>query len=116
MAHLSGEHEGKLDVKGRIVFPARLKARLSEADGNFLMIGRGMEPCLVVYPMLEYNKIQSKVSGMNEFNNEHRSLQRNFFNRFTEVELDGNGRFLIPRSMMLHAGLEKDVVFVGMGN
>jgi len=116
MAHLSGEHEGKLDAKGRIVLPARLKSGLSQANGNVLMISRGMETCLVVYPVIEYEKIYSRVSGMNEFNQEHRHLQRAFFSRFNEVELDSNGRFLIPKMMLNHAQLDKEVVFVGMGN
>lgn len=53
---------------------------------------------------------------MNEFNQEHRLLQRTFFSRFSEVELDSNGRFLVTKSMLTYAGLDKDVVFVGMGN
>lgn len=116
MARLSGEYEGKLDAKGRIVLPSRLKSGLSEANGNMLMISRGVEPCLVIYPMVEYNKIYSRVSGMNEFNQEHRLLQRTFFSRFSDVELDGNGRFLVPKIMLNYAKLEKEVVFVGMGN
>lgn len=116
MAQLTGEYEGKLDAKGRIVLPARLKGCLSEANGNTLMLSQGIEPCLVVYPVLEWNKVYSKVAGMNEFTPEFRHLQRNFFSRVVEVELDGNGRFLIPKKQLVYAGLEKDVVFVGLGN
>jgi MraZ protein len=116
MAHLSGEHDGKLDAKGRINLPSRLKSGLSQANGNILMISRGMEKCLVVYPVLEYEKIYSRVAGMNEFNQEHRLLQRAFFSRFNEVELDNNGRFLVPKSMLTYAELDKDVIFVGLGN
>jgi MraZ protein len=69
-----------------------------------------------VYPQLEWQKVFSKVSGLNEFNEEYRNFQRNFFRGNTEVELDNNGRFLIPKTMLKHAQLEKDAIVVGMGN
>lgn len=116
MAYFSGEFECKLDAKGRMVLPSRLKNALPEANGNNIIITRGFEPCLVVYPQVEWNKVFSKVAGMNEFTPEFRSFQRNFFRGNTEVELDNNGRFLVPKTMLKFAQLEKDVVIVGMGN
>lgn len=116
MAYFSGEFECKLDAKGRMVLPSRLKNALPEANGNNIIITRGFEPCLVVYPQVEWNKVFSKVAGLNEFMPEFRNFQRNFFRGNTEVELDNNGRFLVPKTMLKFAQLEKDVVVVGMGN
>lgn len=116
MSYLSGEYEGKVDAKGRIVLPSRVKAKLPEASGNEIVITRGFEPCLVVYPSLEWKKIHSKVAGLNEFNAEYRRFQRNFFRGNTEVEFDGTGRFLIPKSMLKYASIEKEVIVVGIGN
>ncbi|MFL5729712.1 MAG: division/cell wall cluster transcriptional repressor MraZ [Cytophagaceae bacterium] len=116
MLQFSSEYECRLDVKGRIILPAKIKAQLPEAPENTIVITRGFEPCLVVYPQVEWNKISSRVSGLNEFNEEYRNFQRNFFRGNTEAELDSNGRFLIPKSMLKHAQLEKDAIIVGMGN
>ena len=116
MSYLSSEYECKLDAKGRIVLPARIKANLPEISGNVIVLTRGFEPCLVLYPQTEWKKVFSKVSGLNEFNEEYRNFQRNFFRGNTEAELDSNGRFLIPKSLIKHAQLEGDTILVGMGN
>ena len=76
----------------------------------------GFEPCLELYPLIEYKKIYSKIAGLNEFNAEYRKLQRNFFRGSTTVELDSAGRLLIPKPMLQYAGLDKEIVVVGMGN
>ena len=116
MAYFSSEYDCKLDVKGRMVLPAKIKSNLPEASGNTIVITRGFETCLVIYPLVEWNKVFSKVSGLNEFNEEYRNFQRNFFRGNTEVELDNNGRFLIPKSLLKHAQIDKDAIMVGMGN
>jgi len=116
MAFFTSEYDCKLDAKGRLVLPARIKASLPESSGNELVIGLGFEKCLVVYPLQEFKKIYSKVAGLSEFNPEYRRLQRNFFRGNSVVELDSSGRFLIPRSMLNYAQLEKAVTVVGMGS
>lgn len=116
MAFFTSEYECKLDVKGRLVLPAKIKAGLPDVSGNELAIRRGFEPCLILYPMVEFKKLYSKISGLNEFSPENRMLQRNFFRTSSTVELDNNGRFLIPKAMLQYANLEKDVIVVGMGN
>ena len=116
MSHFSSEYECRLDAKGRIVLPAKIKAQLPEASGNNIVVTRGFEPCLVVYPQVEWKKVFSKVSGLNEFNDEDRNFQRNFLRGNTEVDLDSNGRFLIPKTMLKYAQIEKEVIVVGIGN
>ena len=116
MAFFTSEYECKLDAKGRLVLPAKIKASLPETSGGELVVRRGFEPCLVVYPFTEYKKIYSRIASLNEFNEEYRKLQRNFFRGNTQVELDNNGRFLIPKPMLRYANLDKDVIVVGMGN
>ena len=116
MAFFTSEYNGKLDAKGRLVLPAKMKANLPEASSNELFIREGFEPCLELYPLLEYKKIYSKIAGLNEFNAEFRKLQRNFFRGSATVELDTAGRMLIPKSMIQYANLDKEIVVVGMGN
>ncbi|HVD97346.1 MAG TPA: division/cell wall cluster transcriptional repressor MraZ [Cytophagaceae bacterium] len=116
MSYFSSEYECKLDAKGRLILPARMKANLPAASGNNIIITRGFETCLVVYPEVEWRKVFSKVSGLNEFNEEYRNFQRNFFRGNTEAELDSNGRFVLPKTMTKYAQIETEVIVVGMGN
>jgi MraZ protein len=116
MSFFSGEYECKVDAKGRMNFPAKLKAKLPESSQSEVVVSRGFEPCLVVYSMVEWKKIYSKVIGLNEFSQEFRRFQRNFFRGNTEVELDTGGRLLIPKTMMKYADIDKEVIVVGLGN
>jgi MraZ protein len=116
MTFFTSEYESKLDAKGRLVLPSRIKAQLPEGGGHELVIRRGFEQCLILYPMVEFKKVFSKISGLSEFNEEYRKLQRNFFSGTVTVELDNNGRFLIPKNMLTYSNIDKDVILVGMGN
>jgi MraZ protein len=116
MTFFTSEYESKLDAKGRLVLPSRIKAQLPEGDGNELVIRRGFEPCLIIYPIVEFKKVFSKISGLSEFNEEYRKLQRNFLSGVVTVELDSSGRFLIPKNMLAFAQIDKDVTLVGLGS
>jgi len=116
MTFFTSEYESKLDSKGRLVLPSRIKAQLPSGEANELVIRRGFEPCLIIYPMVEFKKVFSKISGLSEFNEEYRKLQRNFFSGTATVELDASGRFVIPKNLASYAQLEKDLILIGMGN
>ena len=116
MSFFSGEYECKIDAKGRMTLPSKVKSKFPEVSGNQMVLSLGMEPCLVLYPMVEFRKIYSRVASMNEFDDEPRMFQRTFSRRISEVDLDSVGRILIPKSMLKFASLEKEVTMVGMGN
>jgi MraZ protein len=117
MAFFSGEYESKLDAKGRLVLPARIKSNLPETNKGNIVITRGFEPCLVIYSLLEWNKVLSKIAGLSEFNDEQRNLQRNLISRSSEAELDNLGRFVIPKKMIEYAKLEgAEITILGIGN
>ena len=116
MAFFTSEHECKLDAKGRLVLPSRLKSVLPEASKKSIIIRKGFEPNLIVYPLHEFQNIYTRISSLNEFSSEQRKLKRNLFSSISQIDLDSNGRFLLPKSMISHTGLEKDVILVGMGN
>jgi MraZ protein len=115
MTFFTSEHESKLDAKGRLVLPSRIKAQLPEGEQE-LVIRKGFEQCLILYPMVEFKKVFSKISSLSEFNEEYRKLQRNFLSGVVTVELDSNGRFLLPKNMLSYAQLDKEVLLVGTGN
>tara|TARA_B100001013_G_scaffold113389_1_gene65160 strand:+ start:582 stop:1025 length:444 start_codon:yes stop_codon:yes gene_type:complete len=116
MAFFTSEHECKLDAKGRLVLPSRLKSVLPEASKKSIIIRKGFEPNLIIYPLHEFQNIYTRINSLNEFSSEQRKLKRNLFSSISQVDLDSNGRFLLPKSMISHTGLEKDVILIGMGN
>ncbi len=116
MAFFTSEYECKLDAKGRLVLPAKIKANLPEVSTHELVIRKGFEPNLILYPMLEYKKIHAKIAALSEFNAEQRKLKRNFFRSIAQVELDNAGRILLPKPMLAHANLDKEAILIGMGN
>lgn len=115
MGNFSSEYYCKLDAKGRLVLPAKLKAALPETFGNELVMRRGFDPCLVLYPMNEYRKLDNKVSALDDFDPKQRNFKRSFYRGNTEIELDSTGRFLIPKPFLGFAGISKEVIVVGMG-
>ena len=114
MWFVTGKHKCKMDAKGRLTLPSKIKSKLPETSENQLILSFGLEPCLVLYPMVEFRKIYSRISSMNEFDEENRQLQRTFFSRINEVELDSAGRLLIPKPMSEYASLEKEIMLVGL--
>ena len=115
MTFFTSEYDTKLDAKGRLALPARIKAQLPEGEAQELFIRKGFEPCLILYPEVEFQKVYSKISGLSEFNEEYRKLQRSLLSNTVQVVLDGSGRILIPKNMLSYAQLDKDVLLVGMG-
>ena len=116
MAFFTGEHECKLDAKGRLVLPARLKAVLPEASRKSIIIRKGFEPNLIIYSLHEFQNIYTRISSLNEFSSEQRKLKRKLFSSISQVDLDSNGRFLLPKGMIQHCNINKDVILIGMGN
>jgi MraZ protein len=116
MAFFTSEFECKLDSKGRLVLPAKIKSSLPEVSTTELVLRKGFESNLILYPMLEYKKIHQKISSLSEFNPEQRQLKRIFFRSIAQVEMDGAARILVPKGMLAHAKIERDVILIGMGN
>ncbi|MFY7878548.1 MAG: division/cell wall cluster transcriptional repressor MraZ [Lacibacter sp.] len=107
-----GEYEVTIDAKGRFLLPAGFKKQVPEEWGGQYVISRGIETCLTLYPMKNWEPIFSEISQLNDFDPKVRQFQRYFLNGATTIELDSAGRLLIPQNLKDYAGLEKDVVLV----
>lgn len=112
MTGFLGEYEVTIDAKGRFLLPAGFKKQVPEEWGNQYVISRGIEPCLTLYPMKNWEPIFSKISDLNAFDPKVRQFQRFFLNGATTVELDTAGRLLIPQNLKVYAELDKDAVLV----
>lgn len=111
-----GEFELTIDAKGRVMLPAALKRQMPEAAHDKVVIHRGIEKCLVMYPMNEWNRIANEVNKLNPLIRENREFIRYFFRGATEITLDNTNRFLIPKSLLEYAEIEKDAVLFGYLN
>ena len=112
MANFLGEFECKLDSKGRIALPAALRKQLPpEAEGR-LVVNRGFEQHLVLYPLPEWRRVTAELDGLNLYVKKHREFVRYFHRGATELELDGSGRLLLPRRLLDYAGILDAVILL----
>lgn len=103
---LIGEYKNAIDEKGRIFFPSKLRAELTE---NVLVVTQGIENCLLLYTLDEWNKIVSKLrEKISPFNEKNRLVLRRFIAPAQEIEFDKSGRISIPQSLREYAGLQKE--------
>jgi len=111
MVSFIGEFESTIDAKGRFLLPSGFKKQLPDQDYTFV-INRGFETCLTLYPTQSWKPIFKKISNLNDFDPKVREFRRYFLNGAQTVELDSAGRLLLPKNLMDHASLEKDIVLV----
>lgn len=105
-----------IDAKGRIGVPTRYRERLHlESKKSAVLTIDTEEKCLLLYPLPEWEKIEEKLAALPGFNPAARRIQRLLIGHATEVELDTQGRILIPPMLRDYAGLKKRVIMVGQG-
>ena len=112
-----GVNSLNLDSKGRMAMPTRYRARLSDiCAGQMVITVDSSERCLLLYPLSEWEVVERKLQKLPSFNKQARRLQRLLIGHATEVELDGNGRLLLPPPLREFAGLDKHAVLIGQSN
>ena len=106
-----------MDAKGRLAMPARQREPLlSQCDGQIVITIDTQSKCLVVYPLPEWERIEKDIQGLPALNPAVKRFQRLVLGYATDIELDGNGRMLLPQSQREYAQLDKKLVLVGQGN
>ncbi len=112
-----GEYVCKLDEKGRLSLPSRLRAQFPESAGNTLVINRGFEKCLVLYTREDWLKESSRLNNVDDFlSPEIRRFKRVFTNGANLVQIDGAQRILIPKKLSEYAELNDEVVLSAIGS
>ena len=111
-----GEYESTIDAKGRFLLPSGFKKQLPEQESYVFVINRGFEKCLTLYPIQSWEPIFKEISQLNDFDPKVREFRRYFLNGAVQLELDSAGRVLLPKNLMDHASLEKDIVLVSAIN
>jgi MraZ protein len=111
MGSLAGEYKSMLDDKGRLSLPSRLRGALS---GTIQMLTKGLDGCLWLYPLEEWNLLKQKVMDSSSvFNSDSRNLRRHLIGPAQEVEIDKAGRIAIPQTLREHADLSRDCIVLG---
>lgn len=111
MNSLIGTYECKADAKGRVLLPAALKKQLSPVLQNGFVLKRAVfQPCLELYPMSEWEKMMASVNKLNRFKKKNNDFIRRFTAGVKYIELDVSGRLLVPKDLMVFAGISKEVV------
>lgn len=117
--YFNGTYHNSIDSKGRVVVPARFRDKL----GTKFMLGCGYDKCLVIYDMEDWERFAERLAALPTNSDKARKLQRYFFGGTEQVEIDQNGRALLPKELvdvMSNVGIDKKsrnkVVFVGDGH
>lgn len=106
------EYNHTVDAKGRLIIPSKFR----EVLGEEFVVSKGMDGCLFVYANDAWAEFEQKLTSLPLINKEARKFARFFLAGAAQVELDKQGRILLPASLREFAGLEKDVVLVGVGS
>jgi MraZ protein len=107
-----GEFEHSIDDKGRLAIPARFRPALD--DGLF--ITRGLDRCLVIWDADSWRSMADRVRDLNPWQADARRMQRHFFSGAVQAQPDKLGRVVIPQYLRAYAGLETEVVVVGLAD
>ena len=113
--HFRGINNISVDTKGRMAMPARYRERLLESCGGRLVVTVDRDGCLLVYPLPEWEIIENKLIALPSLNKQARLLQRLIIGHATELEMDAQGRILLPAMLRDYAGLQKKAVLIGQG-
>ncbi|XBS70524.1 division/cell wall cluster transcriptional repressor MraZ [Acerihabitans sp. KWT182] len=106
-----------LDSKGRLAVPTRYRDKLVEETEGLMVCTIDLhQPCLLLYPLPEWETIEQKLSRLSSMNPAERRVQRLLLGHASECQMDGAGRLLIAQTLRLHAGLTKEVMLVGQFN
>lgn len=107
---LLGEYNHTIDEKSRVIVPAKFREDL----GNKFVVTKGLDNCLFVYSINEWQNFEAKLKALPLSNTNARTFTRFFASGATECEIDKQGRIVIPANLREHADLTKEVVVIGV--
>ncbi len=111
MQHFIGTYECKADTKGRIMIPVALKKQLAaQMQDGFVLKRAVFNRCLELYPLKEWEALMERVNKLNRFNKKNNDFIRRFTAGVKLVEIDASGRLLIPKDLVVHAAMKKQIV------
>lgn len=117
MLFFRGINSINIDAKGRLAVPKRYRESISEASDNQLVATIDLHsPCLLIYTLDEWEVIERKLMSLPNVDPQARLYQRLLLGHASEMEMDAQGRVLLPSLLREHAQLEKEAILLGQGN
>ncbi len=110
-----GRYEHAIDAKGRTSLPSRFREVLAANGEGRLVVTTGLDPCLVAYPMSEWQAFEDRLATLPQFDPNVAMLRRILVSGAIDCDLDKLGRVLIPQTLRAHATLDREIVWAGMG-
>ena len=107
-----GEYQHSIDVKGRIAVPAKFRGNLAKGA----VVTKGLDQCLFLYPKQEWKKLADKLANLPISKANSRAFSRLMLAGAMEVDIDKQGRMLVPEYLRQYAGMDKQVIVVGLYN
>ena len=107
-----GQYQYNIDDKGRLVIPQEFRKKL----GTEIIINKGIENCISVYKMSDWEKLIEKISELPFNRSENRQFNRYFMSSAFQKEIDSQGRVNIDNILIEHAGIKKECIIIGAGN
>src|SRR3954462_12915519 len=112
MQSLLGEFPVTIDDKGRLMMPSSLFKQLPASQRKKLVVNRGFETHLTLYPINIWNRVTAELNKLNLYIRKNRDFVRRFHNGATELLIDGTNRILVPKPLLQYAAITKDAVLV----
>ncbi|AUS05936.1 division/cell wall cluster transcriptional repressor MraZ [Tamlana sp. s12] len=108
---ITGTYDCKVDAKGRLMMPASIKKQLSGVlEEGFVLRRSVFQQCLELYPMAEWQALMRKMNKLNKFKKKNNDFIRRFTAGAKMVEVDVNGRLLVPKDLIVFANISKNIV------
>ena len=105
-----------LDAKGRMAMPARYREQLiKHCSGHLVVTIDTNYRCLLLYPLAEWEQIERQIESLSSFDAPSERVKHLLIGHANDLELDSNGRILLPQELRVYAGLQKHVCLIGQG-
>lgn len=116
MIAINGTHDCKVDAKGRLLLPSAFKKQLPDLESGFVLKRSIYNPCLELWPMVEWNIMMQNLNKLNRFVRENDKFITRFLAGVKIIELDDVGRLLVSKDLIAFAKIQKEVVFTSKVN
>lgn len=114
---LTGSHSINMDAKGRMAIPTRIRESLNAScDGRLMLTAHAQERCVLLYPEPQWREKLPTIQALPMLDPLARQIQRRWIGYATPVEMDGNGRILVPPTLRSFGYLDKKLMLVGLGD
>tara|TARA_Y100001935_G_C17307762_1_gene513535 strand:- start:3456 stop:3911 length:456 start_codon:yes stop_codon:yes gene_type:complete len=112
----TGEYNYSIDQKGRLNIPAKFRKALDPKNSNTFVATRGFDPSLILYPIIEWQKVEQQLLLLSSIKNKDRSFVRSIVRYATITKYDSQGRIQIPENLLEYSNINKEVLVIGMIN